>query len=93
MEFHPQKCNVLPVIRSLSPQVNKYQLHGHILKTETDSKYLGITINNKLSWNTLTISVQKQILPLVSFVEIFKYLKNTSRQMSIIALSVLKWRT
>ena len=51
MEFHPQKCSVLPVTRSLSPQVNKYQLHSHILKTETDSKYLGITINNKLSWN------------------------------------------
>ena len=41
---------MLPITRSLSPQVNKYQLHGHILKTETDSKYLGITINNKLSW-------------------------------------------
>ena len=51
MEFHPQKCSVLPITRSLSPQVNKYQLHGHTLKTETDSKYLGITINNKLSWN------------------------------------------
>ena len=27
------------------------QLHGHTLKSETDSKYLGVTINDKLSWN------------------------------------------
>ena len=57
MEFHSQKCSVLPITRSLSPQVNKYQLHGHTLKTETDSKYLGITINNKLSWNNHIIYI------------------------------------
>ena len=51
MEFHPQKCSVLPITRSPSPQINRYQLHGHTLKTQTDSKYLGITINSKLSWN------------------------------------------
>ena len=28
-----------------------YQLHGHTLKSETDGKYLGVRINNKLSWN------------------------------------------
>ena len=51
MEFYPQKCSILPITRSSSPQTNRYQLHGHILNTETDSKYLGITINSKLSWN------------------------------------------
>ena len=29
----------------------RQHLHGHILKTETNSKYLGVTINNQLSWN------------------------------------------
>jgi len=51
MKFHPKKCSVLRITRSQSPQIHNYLLHGHILKTETDSKYLGVTINNQLSWN------------------------------------------
>ena len=51
MQFHPDKCSVLRLFRKQSPQINQYQLHGHILKTETDSKYLGVTINNKMCWN------------------------------------------
>ena len=39
------------------------------------------------------MSIQKQILPLASFVEIFKYLNNTSNQMCIKPSSVLKWST
>ena len=51
MQFHPQKCSVLCISRSKSPKIFRYHLHGHILQSETNSKYLGITINNKLSWN------------------------------------------
>ena len=51
MEFYSQKCSVLHITRSSSPQINRYQLHGHTPKMETDSKYLGITTNSKLSWN------------------------------------------
>ena len=51
MKFHPEKCSVLRISRSTSPIIHNYELHGHILKNETDSKYLGVKINNKLSWN------------------------------------------
>ena len=51
MIFHPKKCSVLRITRSQSPKLHDYHLHGHILKTETDSKYPGVTINNQLSWN------------------------------------------
>ena len=51
MKFHPEKCSVIRITRKQSPDIYNYQLHGHILKTETDSKYLGVTINNKLCWN------------------------------------------
>ena len=51
MKFHPKKCSVLRITRKTKPLENQYQLHGHILETETNSKYLGVTINNKLCWN------------------------------------------
>ena len=59
MKCHPKKCSVLRSTRSLSPKLPNYRLHGHILKTETDSKYLRVTINNQRSWNN-HICVTKQ---------------------------------
>ena len=51
MSFHPQKCSVLRITRSKSPMIYNYKLHGHILKAETNSKYLGVKLNDKFSWN------------------------------------------
>ena len=50
MKFHPQKCSILRVTRSQTQIIYDYKLHGHTLKTETNSKYLGVIINNQLSW-------------------------------------------
>ena len=65
MKFHPQKCSVLRITRNTSMKIFNYQLHSHTLKSETDTKYLGVTINNKLSWNNiiLIISATRQIHP------------------------------
>ena len=52
MKFHPQKCSVLSITRSKSPKIHNYKLHGHTLESESSSKYLGVTIDNKLCWNT-----------------------------------------
>ena len=51
MKFHPQKCSVLRITRNKFTKIFNYQLHGHTLKSETDSKYLGVTINDKHFWN------------------------------------------
>ena len=51
MQFHPEKCSVLQITRKKTTQSYEYQLHGHILKSEYSSKYLGVTIDNKLCWN------------------------------------------
>ena len=51
MQFHPQKCSILRITRKKTTQIHDYQLHGHILKSENSSKYLGVTIDNKLCWN------------------------------------------
>ncbi len=40
----------IPVKRN--PIVPEYTLHGHVLATTTKAKYLGITIQSDLKWNT-----------------------------------------
>ena len=50
MQFHPQKCQVLKITNKRNKINSTYKIHNTPL-TETDSaKYLGITIDNKLTW-------------------------------------------
>ncbi len=51
MEFHPDKCEVIPITRKKVPQYNKYTLNGHTLEITDTAKYLGVNINSNLSWN------------------------------------------
>jgi hypothetical protein len=54
MKFHPGKCNVLPVTRKLHEnRLSRfdYELHGHVLETVENTKYLGVTISTDLSWD------------------------------------------
>ena len=51
MEFHPEKCEVIPITRNRNIIKNNYTLNGHILKTTTNAKYLGVTITSDLRWN------------------------------------------
>ena len=54
MEFNPNKCAVIKI----KPKRNKiillstYQLHGQTLETTPESKYLGVTITDNLSWSS-----------------------------------------
>jgi hypothetical protein len=52
MEFHPDKCQVIPITRNRTKFINKYTLNGHTLKTTTNVKYLGLNITSDLRWNT-----------------------------------------
>ena len=51
MEFHPSKCQTLSITRSRKPLQPSYFLHGHTLKNVSSAKYLGVTINNAVSWD------------------------------------------
>ena len=51
MSFHPDKCNVLRVTRSRKPLNFNYVLHNQTLEEKDTAKYLGVTVNHKLSWN------------------------------------------
>ena len=51
MSFHPDKYNVLMVVRSKKPRMYKYHLKGHQLEAADTTKYLGIDLSYNLSWN------------------------------------------
>ena len=65
MEFHPDKCEVIPITRKKKPQYNKYTLNGHTLKITDSAKYLGVNINADLTWNkhidTITTKANKSL--------------------------------
>ena len=65
MSFHPDKCSVLRVTTKKQAIQQNYTLHGHILSTETSTKYLGVTIQNNLKWNkhvdNITANATKQL--------------------------------
>ena len=52
MEFHPDKCQVIPITRNKKKIINKYVLNGHTLESTSDAKYLGVTLTSDLKWNT-----------------------------------------
>ena len=51
MEFNTIKCTVIHVARSKSIVPSQYTLYGHILDSVSSLKYLGVTLNDHLTWN------------------------------------------
>ena len=52
MKFNTLKCVHMTVTNKRKPFDNKYHLDGKILKTEESAKYLGVTIDRKLTFET-----------------------------------------
>ena len=50
MEFHPDKCKVLRITNKRKVIKYHYLLHNVILKEVSNAKYLGVTMNTRLSW-------------------------------------------
>ena len=51
MEFNPSKCTVIHITRSKSIVPSQYTLYGHALDSVSSSKYMGVTLNDHLTWN------------------------------------------
>ena len=60
MLFNPDKCEHIWITNKRNIIQTSYNIHGHILKETTQAKYLGVTINNKLSWNSHVDQVTKR---------------------------------
>ena len=51
MEFHPDKCQVLRITNRHKPVVSSYNIYNVTLAVVESAKYLGVIIDNKLSWS------------------------------------------
>ena len=51
MEFHPDKCTNTSITRKKNTLIGNYTLNNHPLKNVTETKYLGVTIQDNLSWD------------------------------------------
>ena len=52
MAFHPDKCNVLSITRNKTPVKHTYTLHRHQLEHADKAKFLGVTIQSDLKWDS-----------------------------------------
>ncbi|KAK3103518.1 hypothetical protein FSP39_019827 [Pinctada imbricata] len=69
MEFNPSKCQVIQISRSRKPLQTSYTLHGQTLQTTTDAKYLGITLTNKLTWDTHVNNITNKANKTLGFIK------------------------
>ena len=53
MAFNVKKCNVLSVtLRTKNKRTYTYKMNGEKVEGIRDTKYLGVTLNSKLTWDT-----------------------------------------
>ena len=59
MDFNVSKCSVIHILPSKRKHVidSSYTLHGQTLETVEESKYLGVTISDNLTWTRHTENV------------------------------------
>ena len=60
MMFNPDKCEQIRITNKRKIVQTSYNIHGQTLKETTQAKYLGVTVDNKLSWNSHVDIVTKR---------------------------------
>ena len=65
MSFHPGKCKVMRFSRATDRIEFAYDIRGHSLEVVSSEKYLGVNLDDKLSWNahvnTVTIKAHGKL--------------------------------
>ena len=69
MEFHPGKCQVIRITNKRDPIIGTYNIHGVILQFFNSVKYLGVTIDSKLSFKEQCNNVCHRAHFMLSFLE------------------------
>ena len=69
MSFHPEKCNVLSIIKKRNPVTNCYILHGHQLEQVQSAKYLGVSITSDMKWSEHIANICKKANNTLSFLK------------------------
>ena len=69
MEFHPHKCQVIQITNKTKHKLNQtYNIHNIPLQPTKAAKYLGVTIDNKLNFNTHISEITRKANSTLSFV-------------------------
>ena len=69
MEFHPQKCQVMSITNKRSPYKHTYQIHNISLQKVNKAKYLGITIDDKLTYKQHISDISSKAHCTMSFIQ------------------------
>ena len=68
MQFHPDKCQLLRISTKRDPSLYDYYINRQLISSTENAKYLGITINDKLSWNNHIDTIQKKANNSLNFI-------------------------
>ena len=61
MQFNPDKCEVIRITNRRGRRIDiDYTIHGTVLREVSSAKYLGVTIDSKLTWNAHIANVIKK---------------------------------
>ena len=69
MNFNIDKCILLRFTRSHSPIINGYFLNNQVIQYSDVYKYLGIQLNNTLSWNTHITTIVNKATRMLNFIK------------------------
>ena len=68
MSFYPQKCKVLHITRSRQPTKAKYHIRGTALESVSQAAYLGVELDDKLTWTPHINQVTSKATRTLNFV-------------------------
>ena len=61
MQFNPDKCEVIRITNRKSKKLTvPYSIHNSVLREVKAAKYLGVTIDYRLTWNEHVVTVVKK---------------------------------
>ena len=61
IQFNPDKCEVIRITNRRGRRIDSdYTIHGTVLREVSSAKYLGVTIDSKLTWNAHVANVTKK---------------------------------
>ena len=69
MVFNPDKCEHIRITNKRKIVQTSYKIHGQVLKETNKAKYLGVTIDGKLTWNSHVDVVTKRANQTISFLQ------------------------